>query len=93
MPPAPTLPGVGQDRREGGGRPEGALTLRVVTSIRTVLDYDRGRGHRAKSWMKPFPLLDGSCCKPLIVSKQVPGGLSWHCGSTSSYIFRQWTTP
>ena len=44
MPPAPTLPGVGQDRREGRGRPEGALPLRVVTSIRTVLDYDKGQG-------------------------------------------------
>ena len=43
-----------------GGRPEGALTLRIATSVRTLLDYIRGTGHRPKSSMEPFPLVDGS---------------------------------
>ena len=42
------------------GRLEGSLPLRVVTSVRTVLDYIRGTEHRPKSWMEPFPLLDGT---------------------------------
>ena len=39
---------------------EDSLPLRIVTSVRTVLDYVRGAGHRPKSWMEPFPMLDGT---------------------------------
>ena len=47
---------------EGGkeGRLEGSLTIRVVTSVRTELHYVTGTGHRPRSWMEPFPLLDGT---------------------------------
>ena len=30
-------------------------------------------------------------CKPLVASNQVPGGLWWHLGSRSSYIFQQYS--
>ena len=39
---------------------EGSLPLRVVTYVCTLLDYVRGNGHCPKSWMEPFPLLDGT---------------------------------
>ena len=51
---------MGSGIGEGGERPKGALPLRIVTSPRTLLDYVRGTGHRPKTWMKPFPRLDGS---------------------------------
>ena len=37
-----------------------AMPGKDCTSPRTLLDYVRGTGHRPKTWMKPFPLLDGS---------------------------------
>ena len=49
-----------EGRWDRGGRLEVSLRLRIVTSIRTVLDYARGTGHRRKSSIEPFPLLDGT---------------------------------
>ena len=45
---------------EGRERPKGALPLRIFRSPRTLLDYVPRTGHLPKTWMKPFPLLDGS---------------------------------
>ena len=73
MPPAPTPPRVGQGRGGKGGRREGALPLRIVTSVRTMLDYVRGTGHR----MEPCPLLDGSSCgqgELILVPPDCPSG-------------------
>ena len=46
--------------REGWERPKGALPLRILMPPRTLLEYVRGTAHHPKTWMKPFPLLDGS---------------------------------
>ena len=48
MPPSPTHHGG------KGGRLEGSLPLRIVTSVRTVPDYVRGTRHRPKSRMEPW---------------------------------------
>ena len=37
-----------------------ALPLMILTPPGTLLDYMRSTWHRPKTWMKPFPLLDGS---------------------------------
>ena len=44
----------------GGGRPQGALPFRIWTLPLTLLHYVRGTGLCPKTWMKPFPLLNGS---------------------------------
>ena len=54
--------GTGGGGGRGGteGRLEVSLPLRIVTSVRTVLDYVRGTGHRPKTCMEPFPLQHGA---------------------------------
>ena len=38
---------------------QGSLPLRIVTQVRTVLDYVKGTGHRPRNWMRSFPLIHG----------------------------------
>ena len=46
--------GTGQELGE-----QGSLPLRIVTQVRTVLDYVKGTGHRPRYWMRSFPLIQG----------------------------------
>ena len=51
--------GGGGAKRGKEGRMEGSLPLRAVISVRRALHYVRGTPRCPKSWMEPFPLLDG----------------------------------
>ena len=46
--------GTGQESRE-----QGSLPLRIVTQVRSLLDYVKGTGHRPLCWMRSFPLIQG----------------------------------
>ena len=54
--PSPYMGGSGT-RQELGE--QGSLPLRIVTQVRTVLDYVKGTGHRPRYWMRSFPLIQG----------------------------------
>ena len=48
----------------GGPGDQGSLPLRIVTQVRTVLDYVKGSGHRPRNWMTSFPLMHGGDSGP-----------------------------
>ena len=49
-----------------GGAPgdQGSLPLRIVTQVRTVIDYVTGSAHRPRNWMRSFPLIHGDDSGP-----------------------------
>ena len=49
--------GTGQENR-------GSLPLRIVTQVRTVLDYVKGTARRPCNWMRSFPLIHGGDSGP-----------------------------
>ena len=48
----------------GGPGDQGSLPLRIVTQVRTVLDYVKGSAHRPRNWMRSFPLIRGGDAGP-----------------------------
>ena len=48
----------------GGPGDQGSLPLRIVTQVRTVVDYVKGSAHRPRNLMRYFPLIQGGDSGP-----------------------------
>ena len=55
-------PYVGWSGRGPGDH--GSLPLRIVTQVRTVLDFVKGSSQRPRNWMRSFPLIHGGDSRP-----------------------------